>query len=289
MLCIYHVADHDGKGSAAIVKRIFPETELLGLNHDMEIPYDVIESHDKIVVCDISLPVEYMFKLSETKDFTWIDHHISVINEYDEIMANGEHEPIKGLRRSGTAAIVLTWEYFHPNEEVPVGVKLLGMNDIYDLSDERVFPFEFAFQSFGVNRPDEPIWDEVLNSTLDIERTVEKGKAIMSWINIRNYRLVRGMSFTSYYKGLKCICANMPQGKSMFFDSLPHINTFDFMVNFFMNKKNEWNLSFYTYKDNVDVSKIAAEFGGGGHQKAAGASALHELPEFLQNGQYKNK
>ena len=132
MLCIYHVADHDGKGSAAIVKRIFPETELLGLNHDMEIPYDVIESHDKIVVCDISLPVEYMFKLSETKDFTWIDHHISVINEYDEIMANGEHEPIKGLRRSGTAAIVLTWEYFHPNEEVPVGVKLLGMNDIYE-------------------------------------------------------------------------------------------------------------------------------------------------------------
>ena len=289
MLCIYHVADHDGKGSAAIVKRVFPDAELCGLNHDMDIPYDLIESHDKIVVCDISLPLEYMFKLSETKDFTWIDHHISVIEEYENAMANGEHDPIKGLRRSGTAAIELTWEYFHPNEALPEGVKLLAMNDVYDLSDDRVFPFEYAFQSFGVNRPDDPIWDEVFNSTLDINLTVQKGEAIMSWINIRNYRLVRGISFTSSYKGLKCICANMPQGKSMFFDSLPHIRTFDFMVNFFMNKKNQWNLSFYTYKDNVDVSKIAAEFGGGGHQKAAGASSLIELPKFLQNGQYKDK
>lgn len=289
MLCIYHVADHDGKGSAAIVKRMFPEAELCGLNHDMDIPYELIESHDKIVVCDISLPLDYMFKLSETRDFTWIDHHISVITEYENVMANGEHEPIAGLRRSGTAAIQLTWEYFHPNEPLPEGVKLLAMQDVYDLSDERVLPFEYAFQSFGVNRPDEPIWDEVLNSTLDIDLTVQKGEAIMSWINIRNYRLVRGMSFTSSYKGLKCICANMPQGKSMFFDSLPHIHTFDFMVNFFMNKKNQWNLSFYTYKDNVDVSKIAAEFGGGGHQKAAGASSLKELPKFLQNGQYKDK
>ena len=37
MLCIYHIADHDGKGSAAIVKSKFPETELMGLNHDMDI------------------------------------------------------------------------------------------------------------------------------------------------------------------------------------------------------------------------------------------------------------
>ena len=42
MLCIYHIADHDGKGSAAIVKSKFPETELMGLNHDMDIPYDEI-------------------------------------------------------------------------------------------------------------------------------------------------------------------------------------------------------------------------------------------------------
>ncbi len=287
MLCIYHIADHDGKGSAAIVKRIYPETELLGLNHDMEIPYEQIEQHDKIVICDISLPIDYMFKLNESKDLVWIDHHISVINEYEDVMYRGENEEIKGLRRSGTAAIQLTWEYFHPGEPLPEGVKLLAMQDVFDLSDPRVMPFEYACQSLGPNRPEEPFWDEILESRINIDEMVAKGEAILSWIKIRDYRLVRGMAFTSHYKGMKCICANMPQGKSSFYDSIPFIETYDFMVNFFMNKKNSWNLSFYTLKDNVDVSKIAAEFGGGGHTKAAGASALKELPAFLQNGIYK--
>ena len=48
-----------------------------------------------------------------------------------------------------------------------------------------------------------------------------------------------------------------------------------------MNGKNTWNLSLYTSKDTVDVSKIAASLGGGGHKKAAGASGLKKLPEFL--------
>lgn len=283
MLCIYHIADHDGKGSAAVVKSIYPDTEFMGLNHDMEIPYDEIRKHDQIVVCDISLPLDFMFELSENKDFTWIDHHISVIKEYDEAVKNGKKE-IKGLRRVGTAAICLTWEYFYPDKPVPEGIKLIGLNDIFDLKDKRVRPFEYAVQSLGVNRPQDKIWEKLINNKIDIKATVEKGEAILSWIKIRNYRLVRSLGFESQFMGYKCICANMPQGYSEFFDSLPNIKEYDVMINFYMNKKNTWNLSFYTDKDNVDVSKIAATFGGGGHQKAAGASALKALPEFLSQG-----
>ncbi len=282
MLCIYHVADHDGKGSAAVVRSIYPEAEFLGLNHDMEIPYDEIKKHDKIVVCDIALPIKFMFELSEKIDFTWIDHHISVIKEYDELMATGQYQPIKGLRRVGTAAIILTWEYFYPDKELPEGIRLIGLNDLFDLRDKRVRPFEYAFQSLGVNRPQDDIWTKLINNEIDINAMVDKGESILSWIKVRNYRLVRSLAFESEINGLKCICANMPQGYSEFFDSLPNIKDYDVMINFFMNKRNGWNLSFYTDKDNVDVSKIAASFGGGGHMKAAGASSLPELPEFLR-------
>ncbi len=281
MLCIYHIADHDGKGSAAIVRSIYPEAEFFGLNHDMDIPFDEIRKHDKIVVCDIALPLDFMLELSQTKDFTWIDHHASVINEYNERMEQGTCQPIKGLRRIGTAAICLTWEYFYPDKEVPEGVKLLGLSDIFDLRDPRVRPFEYAFQSLGVNRPTDDNWVRLLNGKINIEEMVAKGSAILSWIKVRNARLVRSMGFESEYMGYKCICANMPQGYSEFFDSLPNIHEYDFMCNFFMNKKNCWNLSFYTAKDGVDVSKIAATFGGGGHIRAAGASKLSQLPEFL--------
>lgn len=284
MLCIYHIADHDGKGSGAIVKRMFPEIELFGLNHDMEIPYEEIRKHDKIIICDIALPLHFMQELNEDKEVIWIDHHASVINEYDEAVAKGAKE-IKGLRRIGTAAICLTWEYFHPSTEAPEGVKLLALNDIFDLRDKRVRPFEYAFQSLGVNRPTDKSWDALFDGSMDIAEMVEIGKAILSWIKIRNVRLSHSMAFESEFMGYKCICANMPQGYSEFYDSIPEIANYDFMCNFFMNKKNTWNLSFYTAKDGVDVSKIAASFGGGGHVRAAGASKLKALPEFLSKKQ----
>lgn len=288
MLCIYHVADHDGKGSAAIVKSAYPEVEFYGLNHGMDIPYEEINKHEQIVVCDISLPMDLMFELSQRKDFTWIDHHISVISKYDEYMATGKYKPIKGLRRVGTAAIQLTWEYFHPNQTTPEGVQLLGLNDLFDLRDPRVRPFEYAFQSCGVNRPGDPIWAELINNQVDIDCMVSKGEAILSWIRIRNYRLARSMAFESQFGGYKCICSNMAQGYSEFFDSLDNLSDYDILVNFYMSKQNTWNMTFYANKEGIDVSKIAASFGGGGHKGAAGASGLKQLPEFLQQGHSPN-
>ncbi|MBE6452115.1 MAG: hypothetical protein E7012_01310 [Alphaproteobacteria bacterium] len=280
MLCIYHIADHDGKGSAAIVKRMFPEIELMGLNHDMEIPFDEIRKHEKIIICDIALPLDFMNELNKDKELIWIDHHVSVIEAYNQMVANGSKE-IKGLRRVGIAAMRLTWEYFHPNENEPEGLVLLGLNDLFDLRDKRVRPFEYAFQSLGVNRPEDKTWDNLLDGTININEMVAKGEAILSWIKIRNIRLSHNMAFESEYMGYKCICANMAQGYSEFFDSVPNLESYDFMCNFYMNKKNTWNLSFYSSKDEVDVSKIASSLGGGGHKHAAGASKLKKLPDFL--------
>ena len=282
MLCIYHLADHDGKGSAAIVGKKYKNVEFFGLNHDMDAPSDLIEKHDEIVICDISLPMDTMFRLNETKDLIWIDHHVSMIEEYENRIKDGAKE-IKGLRRNGTAAIMLAWEYFFPDEKVPEGVKFLALNDLFDLRDKRVRPFEYAFQSLGVNKPTDKNWKDLFSGKISVDEMVKKGEAILSYIKNRNHRLCKAMSFDSTYMGYKCICANMPQGYSEFYDGVKNIKDYDFMCNFFMNGKNAWNLSFYTAKDDVDVSKIAATFGGGGHKKAAGASGLKKLPEFLKS------
>ncbi|MCM1323921.1 MAG: DHHA1 domain-containing protein [Acetobacter sp.] len=282
MLCIYHIADHDGKGSAAIVKYAHKECELLGYNYDQEIPYEEIDKHDKVVICDISFPMEYMFKLHAEKDVTWIDHHASAIAQYDAYLEKVGGLGIKGFREIGTAAIELTWKYFFPEQPVPEGVRLLALNDLFDLRDKRVRPFEFAFQSQGVNRPYDKVWKDLFEGKTDIDLMVEKGNAILSYIKHRDYRLVRNMAFEGTYNGLRCIAANMPQAGSDFFESLDNIKKYDFMVSFSLNKRNRWNLSFRSTTDDVDVSKIAAAFGGGGHRRAAGASGLVQLPEFLR-------
>lgn len=284
MLCIYHIADHDGKGSAAIVKYAYPECELLGYNYDQEIPYDEIAKHDKVVICDISFPMEYMFNLHAEKDITWIDHHASAIAQYDAYLKKVGGFGIKGSRAIGTAAIELTWCYFFPERPVPEGIKLLALNDLFDLRDKRVRPFEYAFQSLGVNRPYDRVWRDLFEGKTDIDLMVEKGNAILSYIKHRDYRLVRNMAFEGTYNGLRCIAANMPQAGTDFFESLDNIKNYDFMVSFSLNKRNKWNLSFRSTTDDVDVSKIATAFGGGGHKRAAGASGLDELPEFLRIG-----
>ena len=165
MLCIYHLADHDGKGSAAIVNKKFKGVEFFGLNHDMEIPDDLIKKHNEIVICDISLPIDMMLELNETKDLTWIDHHASMIDIYENKVKNGAKE-IKGIRRNDKSAIMLTWEYYFPDEDMPEGVKLLGLNDLYDLRDKRVRPFEYAFQSMGVNKPTDKNWKDLTESVI---------------------------------------------------------------------------------------------------------------------------
>lgn len=174
MLCIYHMADHDGKGSAAIVKYAHKDCELLGYNYDQEIPYAEIEKHQEIVICDISFPMDYMFKLHAEKDLIWIDHHASAIAQYDEKLREEGGFGIKGLRAVGTAAIELTWQYFFPEQPVPEGVKLLALNDLFDLRDKRVRPFEFAFQALGVNRPYERVWRDLFEGRIDVPLMVEK-------------------------------------------------------------------------------------------------------------------
>ncbi|MBO5037985.1 MAG: hypothetical protein J6C85_00805 [Alphaproteobacteria bacterium] len=281
MLCVYHSADHDGKGSAAIVKYVYKDCDLLGYNYDQEIPYDEIAKHQDIIICDISFPMDYMFKLHNEKNLIWIDHHASAIALYEDHLKKEGGFGIKGLRETTSAAIELTWRYFLPEREVPEGVKLLALNDLFDLRDKRVRPFEFAFQAQGVNRPYEKIWKELFENRIDIPLMVEKGNAILSYIRHRDYRLVRNMAFEGKYQDLRFIAVNMPQAGSDFFESLDNIKNYDFMISFSLNKRSKWNLSFRTTKENIDVSKIAASLGGGGHKKAAGASGLNRLPDFL--------
>lgn len=282
MLCVYHAADHDGKGSAAIVKYLHKDCELLGYNYDQEIPYEEIEKHDEVVICDISFPMEYMFKLHNEKNLTWIDHHASAIAAYDEYLKTAGGLGIKGLRSIEFAAIELTWKYYFPDKPTPEGIRLLALNDLFDLKDKRVRPFEYAIQSLGVNRPYERVWKELIEDTIDVELMVEKGAAIISYIKNRDYRLARNMAFEGKYQNLRFIAANMAQAGSDFFESLDNIKKYDFMVSFSLNKRNKWNLSFRTTKDNIDVSEIAKSLGGGGHKKASGASGLDELPIWLR-------
>jgi hypothetical protein len=43
MICFYHSADLDGHCSGAIIKKVHPECELIGINYGDEFPWDKVK------------------------------------------------------------------------------------------------------------------------------------------------------------------------------------------------------------------------------------------------------
>src|SRR5690348_12517125 len=103
MICIYHNKDLDGYCSGAIVKRKYPDAVMLGWDYGQPQPFDdsAVIGEDVILI-DMSFPIAKMDQLSAVaKSFTWIDHHISAINEFKSFP--GETH-IKAVLENGISA-----------------------------------------------------------------------------------------------------------------------------------------------------------------------------------------
>ena len=168
-VCVYHSIDLDGWMSAAIVKYWFEKQliitnssidsitdkiDFIGYNYGQPIPD--LSKFDKVIMCDISFPIEEMENLRQhlQDNFIWIDHHISAIKAVDE-RTNNYYD---GIRDTKFAACELTWKYFmdgikgDPNKEsienpMPEIVRLLGRYDCFGHkgTDEEQKVLEFQY------------------------------------------------------------------------------------------------------------------------------------------------
>ena len=109
MLCIYRYCrlTMTAKGSGAAVKSAHPQIELLGLNHGI---WEILLSRNSKSAmiwwwCAIlPLPMKYMFELSNRLIFNWIDHHASVIEEYEAMLRERGKTDQRFAAGIGTAA-----------------------------------------------------------------------------------------------------------------------------------------------------------------------------------------
>lgn len=276
--CFYHKADFDGKCSAAIVRKAFPDATLIGIDYPDPFPFEG-QVGDGVVMVDFAIQpmqdmVRYVNALRNTgKAFTWIDHHKTAIEGAQAAGFNPS-----GLRRIGTAACELCWEYFFGNGPIPEGVKLLGRYDVFDLSNPRTVPFQFGLKGESTH-VDEPIWNDILTSrNLFILETCYKGSVIKKYQDKMNLSLAKNVCFEMDFEGMRTLAANA-HGNSMFFDDLEKSDKIEALC-LFHYEKGAWTCSLYANKEGVDVSKAAKKYGGGGHAGASGFS-VPELPFTL--------
>ena len=271
MKCFYHSADLDGHCSGALIKMAYPECVLIKINYGDAFPWELIPigCGEKVFMVDFSLqPYTEMRKLAIHADpLIWIDHHKSAIEERDIFS-----DTYLGIQTSGIGACALVWEYIQSKsnlKETPTFVKLLAEYDVWNHTDPRTLLFQYGMRQQGNTYPDNQDFWKSLFDTEKVQRIIEVGSIILSYQTTENKKYANACAFDTELDGLKCIAINKMLTNSQLFDSIWDENKYDAMLVFGF-RKGTWTVSLYSTKQNIDVSVIAKNRGGGGHKQAAG-------------------
>jgi oligoribonuclease NrnB/cAMP/cGMP phosphodiesterase (DHH superfamily) len=284
MICIYHSKDLDGYCSGAIVKRKYPDCELIGFDYGDNY-YDLfnkIPEGEEVIMIDVSLTMAGMLNMAArtNEKLTWIDHHISAINYFKNL--SPEHQAmINPVLEDGISACEGGWKYLFPDTQMPEAVKLLGEYDTWRNQDkkrwdERIMPFQYGMR-MKCSSPETFPTDIIgYGGMAGVNYIIHDGELILEYQKVQNIRACK-QAFEITFEGLRAIALNNGGANSQVFESVYDENKHDVMIPFLFTGK-YWTFSLYTTKDNIDCSVIAKSKGGGGHKKAAGFQ-LKELPD----------
>ena len=291
MVAIYHSRDLDGYSSGAIIKRRYPKAKLIGYDYGQPIPYDKIPKGVPIIMADVSLPMPDMVELANYSgnQLTWIDHHISAINDYQTFLSescNGEPF-LTAVLENGIAACEGTWKYLFPDKTMPEFVRLLGEYDTWrnkdkDKWDNQILPFQFGMRLFcnsAETFPEHFFIDDFCEDTIRVGVTILKYQAQVNETQCKK-------AFEMEFYGQRAICLNGGGFNSDVFKSVYDGDKHDIMMPFQYNgKTNTWTFSMYSVKPEVNCSVIAKALGGGGHAGAAGFQVedISTIFPFLKN------
>lgn len=273
---IYHGADLDGIASAAVVvQKRTEDGESFSLH-----PADYgklpdltrFDRKDTVYVLDFSFPPKEMAGLArKVGRLIWIDHHASAIREVEESEHSAMLGKLPGIREEGTAGCVLTWNYCHPDVEVPHVLWLLGEYDVWRHDHPDTLPFQYGMRSMEL-KPDSPQWTDLLEDS-DISPIVERGKIVMQYDRSLKKRAVSS-AFVSNLNGMKVLALNGSGGSEAFRDADPALlDRVEALLTFvYDGRMGRWRYGLYHAPghEDLDLSKTARRYGGGGHRGACG-------------------
>jgi oligoribonuclease NrnB/cAMP/cGMP phosphodiesterase (DHH superfamily) len=288
MVGIYHSADLDGICSGALMKYKYPDIILYG--YDYGKPFNFNLDGEDVIMSDISLPIQYMFELSKkVKSLTWIDHHISKINDYYEFIKehNNNQDFLTPVLDTNYAACEGTWKYLYNKVDysnIPLFVKLLGEYDTWRNNntprwDNTILPFQYGMRLLhnGVDK-----FPENELKQYDVIEIINKGHLVLQYQTQMDQKNAKEIAFEAEFDGYKAICMNVFGANTSMFDSVYIEGKHDIMIPFCFTGQ-FWKVSVYSKNKDINCSQIASKHGGGGHHSASGftVSDIREIFPFL--------
>jgi len=273
-LVIYHHPCLDGFTSAWVAKQALGNTaEYVPANYgnDELIP-DIL---DRVVyLLDFAYDTDVMRGIAALADKVIVlDHHKSAEENLRELLDSGVIEGIFDMDRSGA---MITWDHFFPDREAPEFVSYVQDRDIWtrelpycDEINLAMFSYEYTFDN----------WDTI--SATPIDHLRDDGIAI----HRKHMKDVRELTKQVQYMTI-CGFENVPTVNANYFYGNDLCNllceTCPFAAYYWVNSEGEYVFGLRSNKDVedwVDVSVIAASFGGGGHTHASGFR-INDLSEL---------
>lgn len=287
---IYHKSDLDGVFSAAIaaiaLKRMGAKEEEITFNgwtYGNEVPE--LKEESEIYILDLTLPdMESVVReaIGKGSSITWIDHHKTAIETYKDSIVS----MIKGIRRIGTAAVGLTYEFFFGVKTiVPKFVDYLSRYDVWRSEDrdwEDVVGFQYYVRAkvgLDVGKAMELFNSEGYSN--ETKPHVETGKLILGYIGGKNKNEILSYAFKGKVDDMDAVFMNTTEFNSTTFNSAI-TGDVEVVVPFCILPDGKVRLSLYYVgsREDGDISGIAKSFGGGGHAKAAGFQLDFDSDKF---------
>ena len=283
----YHRVDFDGIFSCLIANNWYRDenyyVSLEGYNYGDKLPdpkqLKIIT--DEVVILDVTFPPEVMMKLVETfeDNLTWIDHHLTAINDSVRFEYS---DKIKGIREiNNKGACELTWLWYYP-QKMPKIIEYISANDVWDkgrlpwndvMAVQSGLRAELGVSLDNILEIGNQIWDEgyLENTILPI------GRNIMKYLK-RNWRTqVKNSAFEITVAGkLKGLALLSPDFSSAVFESVVDRNYQVFCIcNIKSDNPGVFNVGMYSEPDgrlgNFELGKYMKQnYNGGGHKCAAG-------------------
>lgn len=266
IVVLYHGDCPDGFSAAwAAWKKLGDTAEYTPLYHGKPLPYF---SDKDVFLLDIIPSVDAVNKIiSCNRSVIPIDHHKSNNSKLDLF-----EKSYFDIDKSGA---VLTWEYFHPNKNIPLLLRYIQDIDIwkFELPSSReinayIPTFDYSF----------PEWEHIatmLDDSEQIKGFIEKGAVIVKYENFMINKLLNDNAQSVNFEGYETLAINSPVWSSWIGYEL-------------VKRKPPISITWSQLADqitvslrsdgNVDVSLIAKKYGGGGHKAAAGFELPIKLP-----------
>lgn len=299
MKCFHHT-DLDGRGSAYWVNEIAKiqgkDCEFIPINYNKQPNIGSVKKNEEIYIVDFSFePDDMKLLVNKTDNVVWIDHHVTAIKKLDK------YKNLHGLRDATFSGTMLTYFYYvklkcmkhgvkptYDPKNAPVFTQLINDHDLWKFEfGNKTKSFQIWMDTYAIdfNDPDSA-WrtGKVSSGTKGI---IAHGSTLLNYKLHTDFNSAIRSAFPIEFEGVKFLAINRG-GNSSVLESIFDPAENEAMMLFQMGTDKRFKVSLYGCEEHdIDLSKIAAKHGGGGHKKACGFY-VDNISEIIKGSSSKN-